>query len=127
MSGGLSKARLERMHDVMAGHVERGVVPGLVTLVSRRGEVHVDVDRHDRRSTASDPMRRDTIFRIASVTKPIVAAAAMILVEECTLRLDDPVDRAAAGAGRPPGAARHRRARSTTPCPPTGRSPCATC
>jgi len=38
------------------------------------------------------PMRRDTIFRIASVTKPIVAAAVMILVEECRLRLDEPVD-----------------------------------
>ncbi|HZE75999.1 MAG TPA: hypothetical protein VE091_11870 [Gemmatimonadales bacterium] len=40
--GGLSKARLGRMHDVMAGHVEHGEVPGIVTLVSRRGEVHVD-------------------------------------------------------------------------------------
>lgn len=38
----LSKARLGRMHDVMAGYVERGDVPGIVTLVSRRGEVHVD-------------------------------------------------------------------------------------
>jgi hypothetical protein len=37
--GGLSKARLARMHDVMAGHVERGAVPGVVTLVNRRGEV----------------------------------------------------------------------------------------
>src|SRR3954467_13564145 len=39
-----------------------------------------------------EPMRRDPLFRIASMTKPIAAAAAMILVEECTLRLDDPVD-----------------------------------
>ena len=38
----LSKAWLGRMHDVMAGYVERGDVPGIVTLVSRRGEVHVD-------------------------------------------------------------------------------------
>ena len=38
-------------------------------------------------------MRRDTIFRIASMTKPITAVAAMILVEECKLRLDEPVDR----------------------------------
>jgi len=43
-AGGFSKARLDRLHDVMAGHVERGEVPGLVTLVSRRGEAHVDVD-----------------------------------------------------------------------------------
>jgi len=40
--GGLSTERLGRMHDVMTGHVERGTLPGLVTLVARRGEVHVD-------------------------------------------------------------------------------------
>jgi CubicO group peptidase (beta-lactamase class C family) len=90
--GGLSKARLGRMHDVMAGHVERGDVPGLVTLISRRGEVHVDAIGM-KAAGGSDPMRRDTIFRIASLTKPIAAAAAMILVEECGLRLDEPVDR----------------------------------
>jgi CubicO group peptidase (beta-lactamase class C family) len=90
-TGGLSKARLGRMHDVMAGHVERGDVPGIVTLVSRRGEVHVDAIG-TKAIDGSDPMRRDTIFRVASVTKPIVAAAAMILVEECALRLDEPVD-----------------------------------
>lgn len=82
-NGGLSKARLDRMHDVMAGYVERGEVPGLVTLVSRCGETHVD----------AIGIPRDTIFRISSMTKPIAAAAAMILVEECKLRLDEPVDR----------------------------------
>ncbi len=91
-TGGLSKARLARMHDVMAGYVERGEVPGLVTLVSRRGEMHVDAIGM-KALGGSDPMRRDTIFRIASMTKPITAAAAMILVEECRLRLDEPVDR----------------------------------
>jgi CubicO group peptidase (beta-lactamase class C family) len=79
------------MHDVMAGHVERGDVPGIVTLVSRRGEVHVGA-LGTKAFGGSDPMHRDTIFRVASLTKPIVAAAAMILVEECTLRLDEPVD-----------------------------------
>ena len=88
---GLSKTRLDRMHDVMAGHVERGHAPGMVTLVSRRGEVHVDAIGA-KAVGGSDPLRRDTIFRIASMTKPIAAVAAMILVEECTLRLDDPVD-----------------------------------
>jgi len=90
--GALSKARLDRMHNVMAGHVERGNVPGIVTLVSRRGEVQVDA-LGMMAVGGSVPMQRDTIFRIASVTKPIVAVAAMILVEECRLRLDDPVDR----------------------------------
>jgi CubicO group peptidase (beta-lactamase class C family) len=91
-SGALSKARLERMHEVMAGHVEPGDVPGIVTLVSRRGEIHVDaLGTMDVDGCA--PMQRDTIFRIASVTKPIVAVAAMILVEECRLHLDEPIDR----------------------------------
>jgi CubicO group peptidase (beta-lactamase class C family) len=90
-TGGLSEARLARMEDVMAGHVDRGVVPGVATLLSRRGEVQVDAIG-TKAFGDSDPMRRDTIFRVASVTKPIVAAAAMILVEECTLRLDEPVD-----------------------------------
>jgi CubicO group peptidase (beta-lactamase class C family) len=90
-AGGLSEARLGRLHDVMAGYVERGEIPGMVTLVSRRGSVHVDA----LGSTAigGEPVRRDTIFRIASMTKAITAAAAMILVEECKLRLDEPVDR----------------------------------
>jgi CubicO group peptidase (beta-lactamase class C family) len=80
--GGLSSSRLRRMHDVLARYVELGEVPGFVALVERRGELHVD----------SVGCERDSIFRIASMTKPIAAAAAMILVEEARLRLDDPVD-----------------------------------
>lgn len=91
-AGGLSEARLDRMHDVMAGHVASGDVPGLVTMVSRRGEVHVDAIG-TMALGGGDPLRRDSIFRISSMTKPITAAAAMILVEECKLRLDEPVDR----------------------------------
>jgi len=89
--GGLSRARLARMHDILLRHVGPGGLPGLVAVVSRRGVDHVDAIgtlAFDRTA----PMRRDTIFRIASVTKPITAVAAMILVEECRLRLDDPVD-----------------------------------
>ena len=91
-TSGLSKAGLDRLHDVLAGHVERGNLPGLVALISRRGEEHVEVIGLTAFGGA-DPMRRDTIFRIASLTKPIVAVAALILVEECRLRLDEPVDR----------------------------------
>lgn len=91
-NGGLSKARLGRMHDRMAGYVERGELPGVVTLISRRGETHVDAIG-TQAAGGGEPMRRDTIFRIASMTKPITAAATMILVEECKLRLDEPVDR----------------------------------
>ncbi len=90
VAGGLSKMRLGRMHDVMARYVEDGAMPGLVTLISRHGEVHVDVI--GRNAFGGAPMQRDSIFRITSMTKPVTAVAAMILVEECKLRLDDPVD-----------------------------------
>jgi CubicO group peptidase (beta-lactamase class C family) len=89
---GLSKDRLTRLHWIMAGHVDRGAAPGLVYVVSRRGDAEVEVIG----STAVDdggPMRRDTIFRISSMTKPITAVATMILLEECVVRLDEPVDR----------------------------------
>ncbi len=59
-TGGLSKARLDRMHEVMAGYVERREVPGLVTLISRRGEVHVDAIGM-KALGGSDPMRRDVL------------------------------------------------------------------
>ena len=90
--GGLSAERLKRLHDVMTGYVERGEVPGLVTLVARRGEGHVDAIGA-MAGGSEEPMRRDTIFRISSMTKPITAAAAMILIEACALRLDEPVKR----------------------------------
>src|SRR6185312_13939247 len=76
----------------MAGHVERGLAPGLITLIERRGEIYIDVIGN-KALNSTDPMRRDTLFRITSMTKAITATAAMILVEECKLRLDEPVDR----------------------------------
>src|SRR5437763_4320132 len=88
---GFSEARLARMHDVMSGYVERGEIPGIVTLVRRRGEVRVDTIGAQATGDAA-PVQRASIFRISSMTKPITAAAAMILVEECKLRLDEPVD-----------------------------------
>ena len=88
---GFAPTRLARMHDILLRHVDSRRLPGLVALISRRGAEHVDAIgtlAFDRAAL----MQRDTIFRLASVTKPITAVAAMILVEECKLRLDDPVD-----------------------------------
>ena len=65
-------------------------MPGIVALVSRRGETWVEAV--GTQSFGGAAMRRDTIFRIASMTKPVIAAATLMLVEECKLRLDDPVD-----------------------------------
>jgi CubicO group peptidase (beta-lactamase class C family) len=80
------------MRAVLGGHVDRGEVPGLVALVARRGDVHVEVLGTTEAGGGGVPMRRDAIFRIASISKQIAAVAAMILVEECRLGLDDPVD-----------------------------------
>jgi CubicO group peptidase (beta-lactamase class C family) len=72
-------------------HVASGYTPGLVALLHHRGREHVEaVGTMAFDSTV--PMTRDTIFRLASMTKPVTAVGAMILVEECRLRLDDPVD-----------------------------------
>lgn len=89
--GGLSPARLTRLHDTLRRHVDSGRLAGLVAAISRRGSEHIDaigVLGFDRIA----PMQCDTLFRMASVTKLITAVATMILVEECRLRLDDPVD-----------------------------------
>src|SRR3954451_7130644 len=79
------------MREILAGHVQSGQVPGLVALISRRGDLRAEAIGHLAYDGA--PMRRDAIFRVASISKPVVAAAAMLLVEACRLRLDDPVDR----------------------------------
>jgi len=87
----LSKPRLERLHHVLSGYIHRGDMPGLVALVSCHDDVHIET-----LGTLSvghlSPMKRDTIFRIASLTKPITAVAAMMLIEECKLRLDDSIE-----------------------------------
>ncbi len=86
-----SKVGLARMRATLQRHIDSGHTPGLVALVHQRGRTHVEA----LGTTAfggTEPMQRDTLFRLASTTKPITAAAAMILVEECALRLDDPVE-----------------------------------
>ncbi|MGW0200552.1 serine hydrolase domain-containing protein [Nonomuraea sp. NPDC003201] len=88
---GLSPAGLDRMRQVLAGHVGSRAVPGLVALVGRGDETHVEA-LGTLHAGGTEPMRRDTLFRMASLSKPITAAAVMILVEECRLRLDDAVD-----------------------------------
>src|SRR5215210_3148352 len=91
VGGGLSKQRLASMRGVMAGYVERGTVQGLVLGISRHGVVHVDAIGQPAFGD-SPPLRSDAIFRITSMTKPVTAVAALVLLEECRLRLDDPVD-----------------------------------
>lgn len=90
-SGSLSQDGLRRIHDVLSRHVASGAVPGLVALIDHDGETHVEAMGTFQVGGGAQ-MQRDTIFRLASATKPITTAAAMILVDECRLRLDDPID-----------------------------------
>jgi CubicO group peptidase (beta-lactamase class C family) len=75
----------------MERHMEDDRLSGLVALVYHRGREHVET-LGTQALDHKTPMQRNTIFRIASMTKPITAVATMILVEECRIRLDDPVD-----------------------------------
>ena len=78
-------------NEAMAARVAKGELPGMVTLVARRDDVHVDTIGV-MAFGSDEPMRRDTIFRITSMTKPILALATMMLVEDGRLALDEPAD-----------------------------------
>jgi CubicO group peptidase (beta-lactamase class C family) len=88
----LTEPRVRRLQALLDEHVAKGSVPGLVGVVARGGDRRVFVAGRmslDR----PDPMRRDSIFRIASMTKPVTAVAALMLIDEGKLRLDEPVNR----------------------------------
>jgi len=87
-----SQAGLDRLHRAMAARVAKGEMPGIVTAVAHGDEVRVDAIG-TMAFGGDEPMRRDTIFRITSMTKPILAAATMMLVEDGALALEEPVDR----------------------------------
>src|SRR5438270_10223170 len=82
---------IRRLHDVMEQRVEADDVAGVVWLAACGDEVATGVAGHATRGDAT-PIGRDAIFRISSMTKPIATVGALILVEECRLRLDDPID-----------------------------------
>lgn len=90
---GFSQTRLADMTTALRGHVERGELPGLVALVARGDAVHVAALGTQGLTSSSPPMRRDTLFRVASMAKPVTAAATLMLVEEGKLALDGAVDR----------------------------------
>jgi CubicO group peptidase (beta-lactamase class C family) len=90
---GLSADRLNRVTELMRRHIEARTFTGAVTLVARHGrvahfEAHGSMDVGARR-----PMQRDAIFGIMSMTKPVVAVAILMLVEDGRIRLTDPVSR----------------------------------
>ena len=86
-----SHAGLDLLHEAMAARVAKGELPGMVTLVAHGDDARVDTIGV-MAFGSDEPMRRDTIFRITSMTKPILALATMMLVEDGRLALDEPAD-----------------------------------
>jgi CubicO group peptidase (beta-lactamase class C family) len=91
VQAGLSTDRLARIAPVMKQQVEKDMFPGAVTLVARDGKV-VHFETHGFLDAAKTrPMTKDAIFRLASMTKPVVTVAGMMLVEQGAMKLNDPI------------------------------------
>ena len=128
---GMSTERLERLDRVMQAYIDREEVAGVVTLVARRGKVVNFSALGQRDVEHGKAMAHDTIFRMASMTKPIASVALMMLYEEGHFQLRDPISKwlpefADMQVATP------RRSRSGSPdatsgFPPRARSPCSTC
>ena len=88
---GLSSSRLQRMSDVFQREIDKGTMPGATVMVARGGEIGWFDALGKQDPTTSAPMARDTIFRIFSMTKPIVSIGVMMLLEEGHFLLDDPL------------------------------------
>src|SRR5215831_14569172 len=90
---GLSSERLQRVHQMLQRRVDAGDIAGAVTLVARNGRI-AHLETHGLMDIETKkPMARDSIFRLASMTKPVTGVAILMLVEEGKVRLTDPVSR----------------------------------
>ena len=90
---GMSTERLNRINDVMQGHIDAGTIQGAVTGVARRGKI-VHLETHGLMNVADGkPMQEDALFIMMSSTKPILGVAAMMLIEEGSISPSDPVSK----------------------------------
>jgi CubicO group peptidase (beta-lactamase class C family) len=88
---GLSHLRLQRMSDAFKRDIDKGTIPGVTVMVARRGQIGWFEALGRQNPAAAAPMAKDTIFRIFSMTKPIVSVGIMMLIEEGHFLLNDPV------------------------------------
>ena len=108
-SAGISSQALTRLDSVLKAEIAAGGLPGTVMLISRHGKV-VAFDSYGYQNFETKThLAKDTIFRIASMTKPIVGVAMMMLFEEGKWKLDDPVARYIPPSKSRPPAARSPR------------------
>src|SRR5437899_7516985 len=90
---GLSSVRLQRMSDAFKREIDKRTLPGATVLVARRGQIGWFEALGRQSPAASAPMAHDSIFRIFSMTKPIVSVGIMMLVEDGHFIVGDPVDK----------------------------------
>jgi CubicO group peptidase (beta-lactamase class C family) len=88
---GLSVQRLQRMSDAFKREIDKGTLPGATVMVARRGQIGWFEALGRQSPAAAAPMAKDTIFRIFSMTKPIVSVGIMMLLEDGHFTLHDPV------------------------------------
>lgn len=89
---GFCEERLSRASDILRGEIARGTMPGAVVMIGRRGAVaHLEAMGVQAPGSPA-PMRTDSLFRIFSMTKPVVSLAVMMLIEQGRLRLDEPLE-----------------------------------
>src|SRR5438552_6454163 len=88
---GLSSVRLQRMSDAFKRDIDKGTIPGVTVMVARRGQIGWCDALGKQDPAASAPMAQNSIFRIFSMTKPIVSVGIMMLLEEGHLLLNDPI------------------------------------
>jgi CubicO group peptidase (beta-lactamase class C family) len=88
---GLSPARLQRMSDAFKREIDKGTLPGATILVARRGQIGWFEALGKQSPAAAAPMAHNSIFRIFSMTKPIVSVGIMMLIEDGHFLLSDPV------------------------------------
>ena len=135
---GLSSERLQQVNALVKRHLDAKSFAGAVTLVARNGRI-AHLQAHGIADLESkQPMKTDSMFRIMSMTKPVVGVAILMMMEEGKVRLNDPVSKfipelkglqvavSQPAQGPPPPPAR-RPSRATTRCRPITRSPCASC
>ena len=90
---GMSSERLQRIGELVKTYIDSGQISGAVTMVSRKGRIAHYEAQGLMDIEARTPMRKDAIFRMASMSKPVTGVAILMLMEEGKLRLTDPVSR----------------------------------
>ena len=140
---GLAPERLKRVTELVQRHIDAKSFSGAVTLIARNGRIGHFEAQGLMDIESKKPMQKDAMFRIMSMTKPVVGVSILMLIEEGKVRLTDPVSKwipelkdmqvavpqpaLAGGRGGPRRRRRTGRRRAITPCRPNGISLSATC